>query len=316
MGAWVCAGHGRDFRLWGSALAGRRLTGVRELVVQAPGALLAVRESRLEGEPLVLLHGGPGVPDSMQTTIAPLLPQMRHISFDQRGTGSSRCTDGRYGIGAYLADMEAIREDLGIWSWHVLGHSWGGLLAQAYTAGHGDRVRSLVLSSSSLGVGSDWTLTKREAFRTSRRRAGLLGTVRLYGYGSGLGAPGRVRTWAMRHVMTETWHNYFPDARRAPDPDQRWLAGCSAGAMIGTDRAVSRADPAVLDGLSAYAGPVMVLYGAHDIFGTSTGVVRRRFPQAVQVTLEDSGHLHWLQNRAGYRQALRQFYSAHLQSPV
>ena len=153
VGAWVCAGHGRDFRLWGSALAGRRLAGVRELVVQAPGALLAVRESRLEGEPLVLLHGGPGVPDSMQTTIAPLLPQMRHISFDQRGTGSSRCTDGRYGIGAYLADMEAIREDLGIWSWHVLGHSWGGLLAQAYTAGHGDRVRSLVLSSSSLGVG-------------------------------------------------------------------------------------------------------------------------------------------------------------------
>ena len=75
--------------------------------------------------------------------------------------------------------MEAIRKHLGISSWHVLSHSWGGLLAQAYTAWHPDRVSSLVLSSSSLGVGADWKLTKRVAFRTSRQRAGLWGTVRL-----------------------------------------------------------------------------------------------------------------------------------------
>ena len=285
-------------------------------MVEAPGVALAVRESRPAGEPLLLLHGGPGVPDSMHIAVAPLLPEMCCISFDQRGTGSSRCLDGRYGIGAYLADVEAIREDLGIGSWHVLGHSWGGLLAQAYAAGHGDRVRSLVLSSSSLGMGPDWKLTRREAFRTSRQRAGLWGTVRLYGYGSGLAVPGRVRSWAMRHVMAQTWHTYFLDPRSAPDPDQRWLAGCCADAMIRTDRAVSREDPARLDPLAAYTGPVMVLYGEHDIFGASTAVVRRRFPQAAQITLEDSGHLHWLQNQAGYRQALRRFYAAQLRSAV
>jgi proline iminopeptidase len=284
-----------------------------ELVVKAPGATLAVRESRPDGEPLLMLHGGPGVPDSMQTTVAPLLPEMRGISFDQRGVGSSSCRDGRYDIGAYLADIEAIRADRAISSWHVLGHSWGGLLAQAYTARHGDRVSSLVLSSSSLGVGTDWKLTKREAFRTSRQRAGLWGTVRFYCYGSGLGVPGSVRSWAMRHLMTETWHNYFLDPRQAPDPDERWLGGCSADAMIRTDRAVSRQDPALLSGLATYAGPAMVLYGAYDIFGTSAGIVRRRLPQALQVTLHDSGHLHWLQNPAGYRQALHHFYSTHRQ---
>jgi pimeloyl-ACP methyl ester carboxylesterase len=177
-------------------------------------------------------------------------------------------------------------------------------------------VRSLVLSSSSLGVGGDWKRTRREALRTSRRRGGLRATVRLYGYGSGLAVPGRVGGWAMRHVMTETWHDYFPDPRAAPDPDQRWLAGCCAEAMIRTDRAVSREDPAVLEGLAAYAGPVLVLYGEHDIFGTSAGVVRRRCPRAAQVTLEGSGHLHWLQSPAGYRPALRRFYAAYLGSPV
>jgi pimeloyl-ACP methyl ester carboxylesterase len=54
---------------------------------------------------------------------------------------------------------------------------------------------------------------------------------------------------------------------------------------------------------------VLVLYGAYDIFGVAaTEIVRRRFPRAVQMTLEGSGHLHWLQNPSGYANALQQFY--------
>ena len=105
-----------------------------QFVVDAPGAVLAVRQSRDDGEPLLLLHGGPGVPDSMRATTAPMLPGFRCISFDQRGVGESACRDGRYELGAYLDDIEAIRARAGVVSWHVLGHSWGGLLAQAYTS--------------------------------------------------------------------------------------------------------------------------------------------------------------------------------------
>lgn len=50
----------------------------------------------------------------------------------------------------------------------------------------------------------------------------------------------------MRHLMTETWDNYFLDPRNAPDPDDEWLDGCSAHAMIRTDRAISHEDPSVL----------------------------------------------------------------------
>jgi len=120
----------------------------------------------------------------------------------------------------------------------------------------------------------------------------------------------------MRHLMTQTWHNYFLDPRQAPDPDEHWLSGCSADAMIRTDRAVPRQDPALLNALATYAGPAMVVYGEHDIFGTSADVVRRRLPQALQVTLHDSGHLHWLQNEAGYREALHHFYSKYRQSVI
>jgi proline iminopeptidase len=284
---------------------------MRELMIDTPGATLAVRESRPDGEPLLLLHGGPGAPDSMQLDIAPLLPELRGISFDQRGVGRSRCRDGRYRVDDYLADIEAIREHLGIPAWHVLGHSWGGLLAQLYAARHAQRVRSLVLSSSSLGVGADWKETKRQSFRIERQRAGAVATLRLYLYGSFLAAPEPLRSWGMRHVMTEVWHDYFLDPRTAPDPDRGWLAGCSPQAMVRTDRALSRAGTGALASLSAYAGPVLVLYGEDDIFGPSESIVRERFPQATQVTLGSSGHLHWLQNAAGYQDALRGFYATH-----
>ncbi|MGO8687083.1 MAG: alpha/beta fold hydrolase [Candidatus Dormibacteria bacterium] len=283
---------------------------MRELMIETGGASLAVRESRPEGEPLLLLHGGPGVPDSMQADTAPLLPELRAISFDQRGVGRSRCRDGRYGIDDYLGDIEAIRDHLDITDWHVLGHSWGGLLAQLYADRYGPRVRSLALSSSSLGVGADWKETKRQSFRIELRRAGVGGTLRFYLFGSLLVTPDPLRRWGMRHLMTEVWRDYFTDPRTAPDPDRSWLDGCSPQAMIRTDRALARAGASVLASPSGYAGPVLVLYGEDDIFGASAGIVRRRFPAATQVTLQGSGHLHWLQNRAGYREVLRGFYGA------
>ena len=58
----------------------------------------------------------------------------------------------------------------------------------------------------------------------------------------------------------------------------------------------------------SYEGPALVLYGAFDIFADGARIVRSRFPHAIQVTLQDSGHVHWLQNPSGYADALREFY--------
>ena len=164
-------------------------------------------------------------------------------------------------------------------TWHVLGHSWGGLLAQLYAEHLGARVRSLVLSSSSLGVGADWKATKRQSFRIELGRAGAGGTLRFYLFGSLLFTPDPFRRWGMRHVMTETWHDYFVDPRTAPDPDRKWLDGCCPEALLRTDHSLSRADRGELLPLQDYPGPVLVLYGAEDIFGESEATVRGRFPR-------------------------------------
>jgi proline iminopeptidase len=48
----------------------------------------------------------------------------------------------------YLADLEAVRQAVGAESVHLLGHSWGGLIALRYAVAHPQRVRSIILMGS------------------------------------------------------------------------------------------------------------------------------------------------------------------------
>lgn len=113
------------------------------------------------GEAWLLLHGGPGS-GAQPGILAPLdLGSQRGVVPDQRGSGASRPRGGTRGNNtqALVADLEALREHLGVESWSVLGGSWGTVLALAYARQHPHRVRRLVL---------------RGAFALSRREIGGL----------------------------------------------------------------------------------------------------------------------------------------------
>jgi proline iminopeptidase len=107
-----------------------------------------------DGKPAVLLHGGPGqgtVP-GMRRGFDP--ERYRIVLFDQRGCGRSTpnasdpATDMSVNTTAHLiADIERLREHLGIGRWLVTGGSWGSALAIAYAEAHPDRVTEIVLSA-------------------------------------------------------------------------------------------------------------------------------------------------------------------------
>jgi proline iminopeptidase len=105
-----------------------------------------------EGAPLLILHGGPG---SSQRYVEPLAKGLaahfRCISFDHPGNGESTVpsiTPDTVGLNAILCQAEHLREHLGFDSWHVLGHSFGGLAALQYTCAQPLRVRKLALVAS------------------------------------------------------------------------------------------------------------------------------------------------------------------------
>jgi proline iminopeptidase len=100
-----------------------------------------------DGIPVVVLHGGPGggCSPSMRRYFDP--EKYRVILFDQRGCGRSRphasVTDNT--TWHLVADIELIRETLGIGKWTVFGGSWGATLALIYAQTHPEQVAHLVL---------------------------------------------------------------------------------------------------------------------------------------------------------------------------
>lgn len=100
-----------------------------------------------EGRPIVFLHGGPGggiVPDYRRFFDS---SAYRIALFDQRGAGRStpHANLEENTTWHLVADIERLREHLGIESWVVFGGSWGSTLALAYSETHPERVRALVL---------------------------------------------------------------------------------------------------------------------------------------------------------------------------
>ncbi|HNR77452.1 MAG TPA: proline iminopeptidase-family hydrolase [Parvularculaceae bacterium] len=103
-----------------------------------------------DGATLVTLHGGPGSGSCSFQAFAPLGDERAVIRYDQLGTGrSGRPTDtSLWNRDRFVAELDALRDQLGLKEIHLLGHSWGGSLAAYYvlqTGGEG--VRSLILSS-------------------------------------------------------------------------------------------------------------------------------------------------------------------------
>jgi proline iminopeptidase len=106
------------------------------------------------GKPAVVVHGGPGSGCGTGARRHFDPDRYRVVLFDQRGCGRSTphasdpATDMRHNTtGQLVADMERLREHLGIDRWLLYGGSWGSTLILAYAETHPERVSQVVISS-------------------------------------------------------------------------------------------------------------------------------------------------------------------------
>lgn len=119
--------------------------------VASDGVRLWYRDSgRRDGIPVVFLHGGPGEGSMvLQGAGGPDLEQrVRLVYFDQRGAGrSARPDDHRfYSAARIAADIDELRQQLGVPKIILLGHSAGTVFALDFAQRHPDRVAGLVLT--------------------------------------------------------------------------------------------------------------------------------------------------------------------------
>lgn len=103
------------------------------------------------GPPLFLIHGIGAARDTWRFALPVLTEHFTVITYDLRGHGASPKVDAEFDLGELVADLEALRESLGIKQAHFAGHSLGGQIGPAYARAHPNRVLSLGLLSTAAG---------------------------------------------------------------------------------------------------------------------------------------------------------------------
>ena len=171
-----------------SAPATSNIYPIQHGLVDANGALIYY-ETVGRGEPLMIVHGGPGA--SHEYFLPYLLPLARHnklIFIDERGSGKSEKLEdtSQYTVEKMADDCEAVRVALGLGKINILGHSYGGVVVQAYAFKYQKNLSHLILGSTfSSTTEINQALTKLKAAMPDekRKRVDELEQAGLYGKG-------------------------------------------------------------------------------------------------------------------------------------
>lgn len=108
-----------------------------------------------EGPALFLIHGIGAARTAWRFMMPDLVRHFTVISYDLRGHGLSPMPDGAFGLDELVADLERVREKVGVEKAHFAGHSLGGMIGPAYARKYPDRVLSLGLLSTAAGRTED-----------------------------------------------------------------------------------------------------------------------------------------------------------------
>jgi proline iminopeptidase len=239
---------------------------------------------------VLAVHGGPGLDLETLDVLNRLAgPTRRLVGYDQRGAGrSTRPSDGDYGLEAQVADLDAVRRWAGVDQIDLVGASWGGLLAAAYTAEHPDRVRSLVLLDAA-------PLDFQEFVAGERRFSARVRMLQKRGL-----VPDPVpadRGDSCVPSLTALLPVYLGDPRE--HLTQPAISSCSNRTAAATFDALRRSRlDALAAALSRYTGPALIVAGANDPFGA-------RWPERIaqllgaarvqRLTVPGAGHLPYLE---------------------
>ena len=242
---------------------------------------------------VVLVHGGPGLSLTYLKIFDRLAsPGEQIVSYDQRGAGrSTQPTSNKYGITAQVSDLDSVRRWTGAAQVTIVGHSWGGFVAAAYTAQHPGHVAALALVDA---LPPDWA-----AFLAGEARIGKRIT-KLQGEGlipNPLPPVKHNSCLALDHALTPA---YLANPREHVS-SAVWGASCTYSTDVATFDAFFR-DKGQLPGLAAalgrWHGRALVMQGTKDPFGLQwlhTSVTELKSATITPFPVPGAGHFPWIE---------------------
>lgn len=106
------------------------------------------------GRPLLVVHGGPGLPHNYLAPLRRLSDEREVIFWDQLGCGNSACPSDvdLWTMNRSVAEMATVAEALALTRFHIFSHSWGGMLAQQYVLDKAPDAVSLTIANSTASI--------------------------------------------------------------------------------------------------------------------------------------------------------------------
>ena len=202
----------------------------------------------------------------------------------------------------YITDIDVIANYFNLKSFHLFGHSWGGLYAQIYADERPEKIKSLFLCSPSSGTNRTWKQNEKEVM-TFNKNTTSNGKWLKMGWHSLLGMFGSDN--AYRKLFKQVLKNYHQDYKSVEITDE-FLSKIKSKPINKTRKEIIKYKPLPIFKKPNY--PILITYGDNDIYGESKKEVTNRFPTSEIKTISNSGHIPWIHNLTEFNKILSEFY--------
>src|SRR5579864_17725 len=287
-----------------SSAAHSNVYPMQEGFVDANGVLIYYKIIG-RGAPLMVVHGGPGAShDYLLPGLLPLARTNKVVFIDERGSGRSEKLEdaSKYTVENMVEDVEAVRQALGLGKMSLLGHSYGGVLAQAYALKYQNNLSHLILGStfsSTTAFNQVLAREKQQMPVEEREKLESLEKAGLFGHG---------KAWEKNRYPDDyaklAWGDgYFPFLyQRRPDPNYD-PAGSNTSTAWDLYRTMWGSDGEfVVDGnlksveytdrLATIHVPTLIICGDHDESDPSLSrAMHEKIAGSKLVVVPQAGHM-------------------------
>ena len=293
---------------------------IDEALVDNGGVILYVKTVG-RGPPLVVVHGGPGAShDYLLPSLYRLASSYRLVFIDERGSGRSpRLEDPKqYTVEKMADDVEAVRTALHLGKIALLGHSYGGVVVQAYAFKYQANLSHLILASTfsstrelneALGRMKQAMPADRRARLEALEKAGLFGKGEIWEHGR----------YTDEYAKLAWGVGYFPALYGArPEPNYDPVDGNTKNSWELYREMWGSHGEFVVDGnlkevewvdrLAEIKVPTLILVGDHDQSDPAMSrEMNAKIAGSKLVVLPDSGHMTFVDQPELFIRAIRDF---------
>jgi proline iminopeptidase len=285
------------------------------------GGVLVYYKTVGQGDPLVIVHGGPGAShDYLLPNLYALARTHKLVFIDERGSGRSpRLPDpAQYTVENMAGDVEAVRQALGLGRVSLFGHSYGGVVVQAYALKYQQNLTHLILGStfsSTKALNQALARMKDQMAPADRARLEALEKEGLFGKGQ----PWERGRYPDEYANLAWGPGYYPflygqrpDANYVPASGNTTLSWelyremwGSHGEFVVDGNLVS---VEYLDRLATIKVPTLILVGDHDQSDPAMSKeMQARIAGSQLVILPNSGHMTFVDQPEAFVKAVNDF---------